>query len=120
MRAVSSRIETPAGRFDTLRTVAKGFTTNETNNSGSRQERIIWLSPAAKREVKHEIRIVLKNNQAFRVEGRELVAFAAGGRPDRVAAGRTTRVSNFARCTLKKLLTLRTFASAVNRRCTRA
>jgi hypothetical protein len=71
-------IETPAGKFDTLRMVAKGFTTNETTNSVSRQERIIWLAPAVKREVKHEIRTVLKNNQVFRVEGRELVAFKAG------------------------------------------
>jgi hypothetical protein len=71
-------IETPAGKFDTLRLVAKGFTTNETTNTVSRQERIIWLAPAAKREVKQEIRTVLKNNQVFRVEGRELVAFKAG------------------------------------------
>lgn len=71
-------IETPAGRFDTLRLVGKGFTTNETTNIVSRQERIIWLAPAAKREVKYEIRTVLKNNQVFRVEGRELTAFKAG------------------------------------------
>ena len=71
-------IETPAGRFDTLRMVGKGFTTNETTNSVSRQERIIWLAPAVKREVKHEIRTVLKNNQVFRVEGRELTSFKAG------------------------------------------
>ena len=35
--------------------------------------------PAAKREVKHEIRTILKNGQVFKVEGRELVAFKAGG-----------------------------------------
>lgn len=71
-------VETPAGKFDTLRLVAKGFVNNETTNNISRQERIIWLAPAAKREVKHEIRTVLKNGQLFRVEGRELIAFKAG------------------------------------------
>ncbi len=40
----------------------------------------------------------------------------------RYGAGRGSamRVSNFARCTLKKLFTLRTFASCVNSRCTSA
>ena len=71
-------VETPAGKFDTLRLVAKGFVNNETTNNISRQERIIWLAPAVKREVKHEIRTVLKNGQLFRVEGRELTAFKAG------------------------------------------
>ena len=71
-------IETAAGRFDTLRLIAKGFTTNETTNTVSRQERIIWLAPAVKREVKYEIRTILKNNQIFRAEGRERVAFKAG------------------------------------------
>lgn len=71
-------IETPVGKFDTFRLVAKGFSTNETNNVVSRQERIIWLAPAVKREVKYEIRTILKNNQIFRAEGRELVAFKAG------------------------------------------
>lgn len=72
-------IETPAGRFDTLRVVAKGFANNETMNVVSRQERIYWLAPAVKREVKQEIRTVLKNNTVFKSEGRELVAFSAGG-----------------------------------------
>ncbi len=72
-------VETPAGRFDTLRLVAKGFANNETTNAVSRQERILWLAPAAKREVKQEIRTILKNNTVFKAEGRELVAFNAGG-----------------------------------------
>ena len=72
-------VDTPAGKFDTLRLVAKGYANNLTNNVIGRQERIIWLAPAAKRELKHEIRTVLKNGQVFRVEGRELVAFKAGG-----------------------------------------
>ena len=70
-------IDTAAGKFDTFRLVAKGYSTNETNNVVARQERIIWLAPAVKREVKYEIRTILKNNQIFRVEGRELVAFKA-------------------------------------------
>lgn len=72
-------IETPAGRFDTLRLVAKGFANNETTNAISRQERIYWFAPAVKREVRHEIRTILKNNTVFKAEGRELVAFSAGG-----------------------------------------
>ena len=36
------------------------------------------------------------------------------------AAGKGSRKSNLLRLTLKKLFTLRTFASCVNRRCTRA
>ena len=72
-------VDTPAGKFDTLRLVAKGFANNLTNNVISRQERILWLAPAAKREVKHEIRTLLKNGQIFKSEGRELVAFKAGG-----------------------------------------
>lgn len=72
-------VETPAGKFDTLRLVAKGFANNLTMNVISRQERIIWLAPTAKREVKQEIRTILKNNQIFKSEGRELVAFKAGG-----------------------------------------
>ncbi len=71
-------IETPAGRFETVRLVSKGFSYNETNDVTARQERIIWLSPAVKREVKYEIRSILKNNQIFRAEGRELVAFKPG------------------------------------------
>ncbi|MEO8527109.1 MAG: hypothetical protein ABI460_20435 [Caldimonas sp.] len=71
-------VDTPAGKFDTLRLVSKGFSFNETNNVTARQERIIWLAPAVKREVKYEIRSILKNNQIFRAEGRELVAFKAG------------------------------------------
>jgi hypothetical protein len=72
-------IETPAGRFDTLRLVAKGYANNDTQNTRSKHERIIWLAPAVKREVRQETRTFLKNNQIFRVEGRELVAFTAGG-----------------------------------------
>ena len=72
-------LETPAGKFDTLKLVAKGYANNETTGAISRQERIYWMASAAKREVKHEIRTVLKNGHVFRVEGRELVAFKAGG-----------------------------------------
>jgi hypothetical protein len=71
-------VETPAGRFETLRLVAKGYANNETVNTISRHERIVWLAPAVKREVRQEIRTFLKNNQVFKVEGRELVAFSAG------------------------------------------
>ena len=72
-------LETAAGKFDTLKLVAKGYANNETTGNIARQERIYWLAPAAKREVKHEIRTILKNGQVFKVEGRELVAFKAGG-----------------------------------------
>jgi hypothetical protein len=72
-------LDTAAGKFDTLRLVAKGYANNETTGGISRQERIIWLAPAAKREIKHEIRTILKNNTIFRSEGRELTAFKAGG-----------------------------------------
>lgn len=73
-------VETPAGRFDTLRLVGKGFVDNETTGARpARHERTVWLAPAAKREVKHEIRTFLPNGQIFRVEGRELVSFKAGG-----------------------------------------
>ncbi len=71
-------VETAAGKFDTLRLVAKGFTKNEDTGAVSRQERIIWVAPAAKREVKYEIRTILKNGNIFRVEGRELTAMKAG------------------------------------------
>lgn len=71
-------VETPAGRFDTLRLEAEGFATNDTNNTVSGHERVIWLAPAVKREVKHEIRTRLRNGQLFRVEGRELTEFKAG------------------------------------------
>ena len=37
-----------------------------------------------------------------------------------VAAGSGIRMSNLARCTLKNVFTLRTFASCVNSRCTSA
>ncbi len=72
-------LDTPAGKFDTLRLVAKGYANNLTTGAISRQERTLWLAPAAKREVKHEIRTILKNSQIFKSEGRELVAFKAGG-----------------------------------------
>ncbi len=71
-------VETAAGKFETLRLVGKGFVNNETTNVISRQERVIWLAPAAKREVRYEIRTVLKNGQIFRSEGRELTAFKSG------------------------------------------
>ena len=71
-------VETPAGRFDTLRLEAEGFATNDTNSTVSGHERVIWLAPAVKREVKHEIRTRLRNGQLFRVEGRELTEFKAG------------------------------------------
>ena len=72
-------LETAAGKFDTLKLVAKGYANNETTGNIARQERIYRLAPAAKREVKHEIRTILKNGQVFKVEGRELVSFKAGG-----------------------------------------
>ncbi|MEO8311953.1 MAG: hypothetical protein ABI520_12325 [Caldimonas sp.] len=72
-------IETPAGRFDTLRLIAKGYVNNDTTNTRSKHERIVWLAPTVKREVRHEIRTFQRNNQIFKVEGRELVAFTAGG-----------------------------------------
>ena len=71
-------VETAAGRFDTLRLEADGFATNDTKNTVSGHERVIWLAPAVKREVKHEIRTRLRNGQLFRVEGRELMEFKAG------------------------------------------
>ncbi len=76
--AAAETIETPAGRFETLRLEANGFATNDTNNTVSGHERVIWLAPAAKREVRHEIRTRLRNGQLFRVEGRELMEFSAG------------------------------------------
>lgn len=72
-------LDTPAGKFDTLRLVAKGYANNLSTGNISRHERNVWLAPAVKREVKHELRTILKNNQVFKVEGRELVAFKAGG-----------------------------------------
>lgn len=72
-------LDTPAGKFDTLRLVAKGYANNLTTGAISRQERILWLAPAAKREIKHEIRTILKNNTVFKSEGRELTAFKGGG-----------------------------------------
>ena len=71
-------VETAAGRFDTLRLVAKGYVNNQTTNNVAGHQRTIWLAPAAKREVKYEIRTLLSNGRPFRVEGRELVAFKAG------------------------------------------
>ena len=72
-------VETPAGRFDALRLMATGFATNETNNNSvSGHERVIWLAPAVKREIKHEIRTLTRNGNRFRVEGRELMEFRAG------------------------------------------
>jgi hypothetical protein len=68
-------VDTPAGRFDTLRVVAKGWVNNLTTNINSRHERVIWLAPAVRREVKHEIRTFLPNGRPYRVEGRELLAF---------------------------------------------
>ena len=72
-------LDTAAGKFDTLRLVAKGYANNLTTGNTSRHERTLWLAPAVKREVKHEIRTILKNNTVFKSEGRELVAFRAGG-----------------------------------------
>jgi hypothetical protein len=74
----SESLDTPAGRFDTLRLVAEGFATNETNNTVSGHERVIWLAPAIKREVKQEIRTRLSNGRLYRVEGRDLVEFKKG------------------------------------------
>ena len=72
-------VETPAGRFDALRLMATGFATNETNNNSvSGHERVVWVAPAVKRELKHEIRTLTRNGKVFRVEGRELVEFSAG------------------------------------------
>jgi hypothetical protein len=74
----SESLDTPSGRFDTLRLVAEGFATNETNNTVSGHERVIWLAPAIKREVKQEIRTRLSNGRLYRVEGRDLVEFKKG------------------------------------------
>ena len=72
-------VETPAGRFDALRLMATGFATNETNNNSvSGHERVVWVAPAVKRELKHEIRTLTRNGKVFRVEGRELMEFSAG------------------------------------------
>ena len=72
-------VDTAAGKFETLRLKASGYAYNDTTNQSSAHERLIWLAPTAKREVKHEIRTVLRNGQVFRVEGRELVAMKVGG-----------------------------------------
>ena len=72
------RLDTSAGRFDALRLVAKGFANDETTHHVSQHERVIWLAPAVKREVKHEIRTWLNNGKPFKVEGSELVAFKSG------------------------------------------
>jgi|GEM_PF-2694060 len=76
--AAAETVQTAAGSFDTLRLEARGNAINDTTNGSSSHERTIWLSPAAKREVKHEIRTRLNNGTIFRVEGRELVEFSAG------------------------------------------
>jgi len=76
--AAAETVQTPAGAFDTLRLEARGTGTNETTNAIVGHERTVWLAPAAKREVKHEIRTRLNNGSLFRVEGRELVEFSAG------------------------------------------
>lgn len=74
-------LQTPAGRFDTLRLKATGSMDNQTTQNSGRHERLVWLAPAAKREVRHEIRSLLRNGQPFRVEGRELVELALAGAP---------------------------------------
>jgi hypothetical protein len=74
----AEKVGTPAGSFDALRLKAQGFAHNETNNHRVRHERLIWLAPAAKREVKHEIRSFNRQGQPSRVEGRELVGFQPG------------------------------------------
>ena len=76
--AAAESVQTAAGSFDTLRLEARGTSTNETTNVVSGHERTIWLAPAAKREVKHEIRTRLPNGSMYRVEGRELMEFSAG------------------------------------------
>ena len=80
---VAEKLETAAGRFDTLRLVASSCSTNLTNaqasSKGNRHERVIWLAPAVKREVKHEIRTRVNQGAPSRVEGRELVVFKSGG-----------------------------------------
>ncbi len=72
-------VQTEAGRFDALRLVAKGYFTNTTTNTNGGHERLFWLAPDTRRELKSEIRTLLRNGQPFRVEGRELVEFKAGG-----------------------------------------
>jgi hypothetical protein len=74
----AERVQTPAGAFDTLRLKAAGYANNDTTNQSSRHERLVWLAPAVKREVKHEIRTIQRNGQPFRVEGRELLEFQPG------------------------------------------
>lgn len=71
--AASEQVQTLAGTFDTLRLEARGNATNESLSTTTNHERIVWLSPAAKREVKHEIRTRLPSGSPYRVEGRELV-----------------------------------------------
>ena len=72
-------VEVPAGRFDAFKLVARGNYLSETQNVRGGHERIVWLAPAVKREVKHEIRsLLLHNSQPNRVEGRELMEFTAG------------------------------------------
>jgi hypothetical protein len=74
--AAAEVLELPAGRFETLRLTAAGSMDNESNQANGRHERIVWPAPAAKREVRHEIRTWLRGAQPYRVEGRELVAVA--------------------------------------------
>lgn len=74
----AEQISTPAGTFDTLRLKAEGWAHNDTNNQQARHERVIWLAPAVKREVRHEFRSFTRQGQPSRVEGRELLEFQPG------------------------------------------
>jgi hypothetical protein len=73
-------VEVPAGKFETLRIVAKGFYTNATqNNATGRHERSFWYAPAVRNEVKREYRTWSPRSASpIRVEGHELVEFVAG------------------------------------------
>jgi hypothetical protein len=71
-------VEVPAGRFPALRLVADGFSTDLVTGNVGRHQRTVWLSAAARREVKHEIRTLQRDGKPYRVEGRELLSFKPG------------------------------------------
>ncbi len=73
-------VEVPAGRFETLRIVAKGDYTNATqHNATGCHERTFWYAPAVRNEVKRAYRTWgSRTTTPIRVEGHELVEFVAG------------------------------------------
>ena len=72
-------VQTAAGSFEAYKLVGFGQGLNESNSVQFGHERLIWLAPAVKREVKSEHRSRLRNGQFNRVEGRELMEYRAGG-----------------------------------------